>query len=337
MARQLASIKRISELHPIPEADRIERALIDGFDVVVQKGSFNVGDLCVYCETDSILPVENPNFTFLEGKRIKIKRLRGIYSYGIAFPLSILGEDADKYKEEDDLTEVLGIQKWEPDTYNGPSGSSDKSFPSWIPKTDETRFQSTIGTLLNYVGTECIITEKVDGSSTTHFLDNEGNYHVCSRNRECDPDEAFYKHGVECNIPELLKNLPEGAIVQGEMLGPGIQKNKYNLEKHQFRMFNLRINNRFVDEDDAIDMLENAGFLTVPVLNDNWKLTADKDELLNMSIGTSVLNPKQQREGLVIRPKKNIYVQSDRKGQFVEGRLSFKIINPKFEMQLAKE
>lgn len=336
MARQMASVRRIAELHPIPEADRIERAVIDGFDVVVQKGIYSIGDLCIYCETDSILPVTNPEFAFLEGKRIKIKRLRGIYSYGIAFPMSILGVDSDKYQENDDLTEILGVEKWEPEIET-PGSSSRKTFPSWIPKTDETRFQSTLETIKKLVGTECIVTEKVDGSSTTHFLDSEGNYHCCSRTREVDPDDVFYKRSVACNIPELLKNLPEGAVVQGEMLGPDIQKNKYNLQKHQIRMFNLRLNGKFVNEDNALDMLENAGFLTVPVLNESWTLTDDKDVLLNMSIGTSVLNPKQQREGLVIRPKHDFYVKSDIRGQFVEGRFSFKIINPKFEMQLAKE
>ena len=96
--RHLASIKNIRELNPISGADKIERAVIDGWDVVVKKGQFNVGDLCVYFETDSILPNTNPNFAFLEGKRIKIKRLRGVYSYGIAFPMTILPEG--KYDEK---------------------------------------------------------------------------------------------------------------------------------------------------------------------------------------------------------------------------------------------
>lgn len=336
MARQMASVRKITEIHPIPNADRIEIAVIDGFDVVVQKGLYSVGDLCIYCETDSILPVDNPEFAFLEGKRIKIKRLRGIYSYGIAFPMSILGSDSDKYQENADLTEVLGIKKWEPDL-EPQTTSSKKGFPSWIPKTDETRFQSVLETIKKHVGTECIVTEKVDGSSTTHFLDSYGNYHCCTRTREVDPDDEYYRRSVACDIPELLKELPEGAVVQGELLGPGIQKNKYNLQKHQIRMFNLRLNGKFVNEDDALDMLCSAGFLIVPVVNECWKLTDDKDALLNMGIGTSVINSKQQREGLVIRPKHDLYVKSDTRGQFVEGRFSFKIINPKFEMQLAKE
>ena len=60
--RHLASIKRIRELHDIEGADNILPAVIDGFDVVVKKGEFKVGDLCVYCECNSILPKNNPNF-----------------------------------------------------------------------------------------------------------------------------------------------------------------------------------------------------------------------------------------------------------------------------------
>ena len=119
--RHLASIKTIRELHPIKGADRIERAVIDGWDVVVKKDEFKVGDPCVYVECDSILPVDNPNFAFLEGKRIKIKRLRGIYSYGIAFPVeqlftskTFVNDRGQAYTlgEGDDVTDLLKQSKW---------------------------------------------------------------------------------------------------------------------------------------------------------------------------------------------------------------------------------
>ncbi|MBO4779036.1 MAG: hypothetical protein J5497_00190, partial [Selenomonadaceae bacterium] len=115
--RHLASIKTIRDLKPIANADKIECAVIDGYNCVVKKGEFVVGDFCVYCENDSILPKNNPNFAFLEGKRIKIKRLRGVYSYGIAFPIDIL-PTGGTYNDGDDVTELLGVTKWEPVIFN---------------------------------------------------------------------------------------------------------------------------------------------------------------------------------------------------------------------------
>ena len=345
--RHLASIKTIRELHPIEGADRVECAVIEGWDVVVKKGEFKVGDPCVYCECDSILPKDNPNFAFLEGRRIKIKRLRGIYSYGIAFPLTILpteyemdGETVHCWQEGDDVSAVIGVEKWEPEVITGGNRKQTDNlvrvpFPAWIPKTDETRFQSIIDILKPYEGIECVVTEKLDGCSTTHWLDDEGNYHIASRNREIvDKNEIFYRGAIEAGIPDLMKELPKGTVVQGELIGPGIAGNKYNLDKFKIYMFNSRWQNRFAEYKSILDRTLRNAFDTVPVIDEHYKLRVDKDHLLELSMGKSVLNPKQEREGIVIRPRENIYI-TDRQAAsyFVDGRLSFKVINPKFELK----
>ena len=210
-------------------------------------------------------------------------------------------------------------------------------FPAWIPKTDETRFQSIIDILKPFEGVDCIVTEKLDGTSTTHWLDDEGNYHLASRNREIvDKNEIFYRGAIEAGIPELMKNLPKGTVVQGELIGQGIAGNKYNLDKFKIYMFNLRFNNKFYDGvQHSLKLLDECHFNTVPVVHEHYKLHVDKDHLLELSMGKSVLNPKQEREGIVIRPRENIYI-TDRQAApyFVDGRLSFKVINPKFEMKV---
>ena len=338
--RHLASVKRIRELHDIEGADNILRAVIDGFDVVVKKGEFKVGDLCVYCECDSILPVENPNFAFLEGKRIKIKRLRGIYSYGVAFPIQVLGVLHYLAREGEDVTKSLKVTKWEPEIItDGNRKQTDNlvrvPFPAWIPKTDETRFQSIIDILKPYEGVDCIVTEKLDGCSTTHWLDDEGNYHIASRNREIvDKSEIFYRGAIEAGIPELMKKLGyHDYVLQGELIGPGIAGNKYNLDKFKIYMFNVRWQNKLVAWSDIESELIEENFNFVPVVEEYYKLHVDKDHLLELSMGKSALNPKQEREGIVIRPRENIYIEAPRASQyFVDGRLSFKVVNPKFEL-----
>ena len=335
MARELASVKRIKEINPIEGATNIVRATIEGFDVVVRKDEFKVNDLCLYCETDSILP-KNTDFAFLEGKPIKIKKLRGVYSYGIAFPLSVLDKysDGKKFEEGDDVTDLLGVTKKMDEVIPLNNNSKKNPFPSWIPKTDETRFQNIIDILGEYEGVPCIVTEKLDGSSTTHWLDNNGKYHIATRNQEVlDETSVYYRAGIDNNIPELLKNLPEGSVVQGELIGPGVQKNIYKLDKHEIYMFNLRLDKGYIDADKTLEMLKQAGFKTVPVVHDVYKLIPDKDELLNLSMGKSKLNNKQHREGIVIRSTKLIKVN---RGlcYFVDGRLSFKVINPKYELAL---
>ena len=107
--RKLASIQKIKSLEPIAGADAIEKATVLGWQLVVKKGEFNIGDLCVYCEIDSLLP-DRPEFEFLKprGMRIRTVRLRGQISQGICFPLNVLPEGFD-IQENTDVTETLGI------------------------------------------------------------------------------------------------------------------------------------------------------------------------------------------------------------------------------------
>lgn len=71
--RKLASIQMIKSLEAIEGADAIEKATVLGWQLVVKKGDFMAGDLCVYCEIDSLMP-ERPEFEFLKLRGMRIKR-----------------------------------------------------------------------------------------------------------------------------------------------------------------------------------------------------------------------------------------------------------------------
>ena len=113
--RHLATIRKIKELRPIPNADRIEVAIIDGWECIVNKADgFKVGDLIVYIEIDSVLP-DKPEFEFMRKYKFRVKtiKLRGQVSQGLVLPLSILG--TNPYGEGADVTETLGIKKYDPE------------------------------------------------------------------------------------------------------------------------------------------------------------------------------------------------------------------------------
>ncbi|HIE27970.1 TPA: hypothetical protein EYP66_11855 [Candidatus Poribacteria bacterium] len=163
MDRALAHIERIRSIEPIEGADRIEKSTILGWEVVIRKEEFKVGDLVVYIEIDSILP-EREEFEFLRDRKFRIKtvRLRGQVSQGIAFPLSIL-PDGIQIEEGLDVTEALNIHKYEPPIPAQLSGVVKGAFPSFIPKTDETRIQSVPDVLVRHKGKVFFISEKLDG------------------------------------------------------------------------------------------------------------------------------------------------------------------------------
>lgn len=117
--RKLASIQLINKIEPIEGADRIEKATVLGWHVVVQKGLYREGDKVVYLEIDSVLPkelAERANFT---DSHLKTRRFKGVYSQGMCLPLTELPEKLQKGAEVgQDVTKELGITKWEPDQRN---------------------------------------------------------------------------------------------------------------------------------------------------------------------------------------------------------------------------
>lgn len=331
--RKLASVQIITGIEPIEEKDFIEYASVLGWNCVVKKNEFNVGDLCVYCEIDSILP-EKEEFEFLRPRKFRIKtsRIGGQISQGICFPINILPEG--NYSEGDDVTDIIGVVKYDPElrTPNGCScgGKVRGSFPSDIPKTDETRVQSIPKIIEELRGVECYTTEKLDGTSFTSYI-KDGYTGYCSRNNEYDDSEEnknnyYYRAYKKFDIEEKLKSLGGRIAIQGEIIGPGIQKNKYQLKDIDLYIYNLYNieSGCYIGFDTMISILNKIDLKMVPVI-DNPLFLDDYDvpKLVSKSIDYSVLNKDTLREGLVIRPKIEKWHKKF-------GRMSFKVINPEF-------
>lgn len=366
--RKLASIQKISKLEPIEGADKLEKATVLGWEVVVQKGEFQEGDFCVYCEIDSILP-EREEFEFLRQIKFRIKtiKLRGQISQGICFQLSVLPEKI-KIKEDVDVTKMLGVTKHDPykqiklnqvNKVVFPSWIpsfvarrlnrikfikrffskiySNKSFPSAIPKTDETRVQVLQGLLNKYEGTEAYITEKLDGSSITVYQIN-GKFGVCSRNIDLrkDKNNNFWKVAIEHDLENKLKLIfgDQDVALQGELVGPGIQGNKYKLEELEVFFFNLFFvkEQRYADLDYFLEHMFMLNEKNCPILYPEYKISNSIPELLELAKGKSILNEKVEREGIVIRPIREIEDKEFSK-RLVKNRVSFKVINNDFLLE----
>jgi RNA ligase (TIGR02306 family) len=322
--RTLASIQRIKALAPIAGADAIEKATVLGWQLVVKKDEFLVGDLAVYCEIDCLLP-DRPEFEFLKarGMRIRTIRLRGEISQGICFPLSIL-PPSTQIVEGADVTEVLGVEKYEPPIPASLSGIMKGGFPSFIPKTDETRVQVLQDLLDKYAGTTCYVTEKLDGSSVTYFL-HDGEFGVCSRNLELleSAENSLWKVARVLQIEEKLRARGGNVALQGEIVGEGIQGNLYKLRGQQVFFFNaFDIDGyRYLDFEAFEALMAALQLQSVPILDRAYTLVSDIPALVKLGTGHSTLY-KVEREGVVIRP---LTEQRD-----LIGRVSFKAINPEF-------
>ena len=335
--RNLASIQRILNLRSIPNADQLDLAQVLGWHVVVKKGEFNIGDLCVYCEIDSLLP-DKPDFEFLRKSNFRIRtiRLRGAISQGICLPLSILPEGIE-IKEEMDVTKILGIEKYEPPIPACLGGDVKGKFPPFLVKSDETRVQILQALLDKYNGIRCYYTEKVDGSSYTTYL-NKNEFGVCSRNLELNETEenSLWKLTRKFDIENKLRKIGRNVSLQGEIYGEGIQKNKYKIKGQNIRFFNVfDINDqRYLNFDEFVKFIEDLGLETVPILSTDYVLINNIDDLVELSKGKSIVdNADGPREGIVIRPlielqDFDITILND--FDLINGRVSFKAINPDF-------
>lgn len=348
--RKLVTIQKILEVNPIPDADKIEMLKVLGWEVVSQKGNFKVGDLCLFFEIDSFLPV-HPEFEFLrkgcfrkmadgsDGFRLRTVRLRSQISQGLALPLDILNkfEILNKINlvEGTDLTELLGVKKWEPPVPSCLEGKMKNTFPSFVPKSDETRIQVLQSVLTEHKGLSCYYSEKLDGTSITSFVNN-GEFGVCGRNNEWFEDEAnsYWKVARQLKLEEKLKSLDINIAYQGELIGEGIQGNKYKLigqTAYCFNLFNID-KYEYFEYKDLVEIIKKLDIPLVPILDDNFILIDNIPTLTKLANIKSKLNPNADAEGIVIRPLENIKVMRS-EFDFAGGRLSFKSINPLFLLE----
>lgn len=333
MERKLATVEVIKDLQPIPGADNIELATVRGWKVVVRKGLFEINSLCIYFEIDSFLP-EIPEFEFLRkscfttlntgetGFRIRTVMMREQISQGLALPLSLFFLTSKTFPVGTDLTNFLGVKKWELTLPVYSSGEALGYFPSFVPKTNEERIQNLSEQYPLLRQKSYNVTEKLDGSSFTAFYYND-TLGVCSQNRELKESDTniYWLMFHQYNIGNFLKSLPFPCAIQGEIIGCKIQSNPYKLPNNRLYVFNLinldNLKRLDIFSDFYYSLLSNAGIETIPLICPNFLLPSSLDALIALSYGHSLVNPNTIREGLVLRNFENSYT-------------SFKVINNHF-------
>jgi RNA ligase (TIGR02306 family) len=335
--RKLASIQTVKYVKSIPDADSIETVGVLGWEVVSKKGEFQPGDTCLFIEIDSLLP-ELPEFEFLRKScwndnlkkyRLKSCKLKKQLSQGLALPISVFPILAGLTAGAD-VTDLLGIEKYDPPIPTSISGDA-KKFIWPISKTDEIRVQldDEYGFIERLTGQPYYISLKLDGTSSTFLIDpKDETYHVCGRNFSYKENDThnFWVLSRKYNIEQGLRNFWEKGhrlALQGEVVGPGIQKNPLGLSHVDLYIFNvvdIRTGQKLC-LDKSLIVTSQLGLNFVPIVDKGSSFGYTKTDLLEMAKGkykTHFPSAKdsQDREGIVIR-------------SFC-GEVSFKAINNDF-------
>ncbi|MCL1992565.1 MAG: RNA ligase (ATP) [Spirochaetes bacterium] len=310
--RTLVSIQKVKKISPIADSDFLELAYIMGWQCVIKKGEFAEGDLGVYYEVDSFLPLDD-RYEFLRassykenqhnglGFRIRSAKLRGQLSQGLFLPMSKFPELAG-LGEGADVSEILGVKKWYMPETAGAGGFMIGERPHGIPASDETRIQSAVEMLDALKGKPYYITTKMDGTSGIVYCIN-GKIGCCSRNKEIKDDEnalywmPVYRHGLREKLAGLGKNI----VFTGEICGPNIQRNRLRLAQTQWYVFDVMDwdAQKYFSYDDASELCARFGLSQVPLEERGESFAYTLEELLEKAKGKYPSGV--DKEGIVVR------------------------------------
>lgn len=345
---KLASVQRILNITPIEGADMIVTATVLGWQIVVKKDEYKVGDLCAYVQIDTVMP-ELPEYDFLRERKYRVRtiKLRKQISQGLVVPLP-----KGNWSEGDDLTDVLGVKKYEkpdnnPERFEKPRvpkiwykkwfyifkynflfkmvPSLQRKQRSPFPKhivgiTDEERIQNIPQVLTQYAGKEFVVSYKLDGSSITIIhskVMGKSKFRICSRRFELhdkknDWHKVFTETAFKDEVLKLVRHFKTNDIVvQGEAIGK-FNGNHHALPNEKIMLFNIYVNGKRLNQREFIQVCKANNIPHCPIYKE-VVLNHSLQDVLQMSQIKDVLNPNVEAEGLVWR--------------CVEDNLSFKAIN----------
>lgn len=334
----MLSVQTISNLTPIENADNIELARLLGWNVVVGKGQFSIGQKVAYFEIDSFLPATDRRFAAFQprgqnvtvsedgteelGHVLRTAKFRGVYSQGLVMGLDELGYTVGHIDElylGADISEANKIFKWEEPVPETPDIVG--RFESrWMPKSGSERIQNLSPNWDEIASLEWEASVKVDGTSQT-LLNDKVSVRIFGHNWELDKNSSeAYKVAVTSKLVEEIENYP-GMAIQFELVGPGIHKNRLKLAEKKAFVFAVWLDGVKLPRREWPPV---AQFHSTPVLTD-LKVSGSLDEMvetvseLRGSITKDVLD-----EGVVF------HLLSDKIPMWMERGASFKIVSPKY-------
>ena len=318
---------RALRIEPHPNADRLELAAVGGYRCVVKKDEFRTGDLAAYIPEGAVCPPAVIADLGLEGRlagaaknRVKAVKLRGALSQGLVYPLQEGCIRGRKVAEDDDVTELLGLVKWEPPVpprmagevanANGRTLHYDienvKQYPDELIEGEEVRLTEKLHGTWCCLGyhpryAEPIVTSKGlsgRGLVLKHNEQNRRNLYIRTWQRH---REAFER------VRARTAGKEEPFYLLGEIFGPGVQDLHYGAKEPQFRVFDCWVGEppqgqpdpgRYLDPDELREAVGEY-FALVPEV---WRGPFSEAVLLEQTKGATTLDAKHIREGVVIRP-----------------------------------
>jgi RNA ligase (TIGR02306 family) len=299
MSTHRVEVVRLGPIEKHPNADTLGIAKIWGYTAIVRLGEWSEGDLVAYVEPDYVVPDTEP-FAFLGGhRRIRAKRLRGVWSQGLVI------RAPESATEGDDVMEALGIERYVPPVRYDRSG---------IPRAGyahaETPHESLAGmpkydleNLRRYPdvfepGEMVHVSEKIHGANA-RFAWRDGRMWIGSRTHWRKPDEpSWWSLALEAHgwIEDWCRE-HDDSVLFGEVFG--VQDLRYGIPPNEVRFLAfdvMRSDFTFATPEELASMLDQR--FRVPT----WFAEYDLAQLEEASRRDSLVCPGQVGEGIVVKP-----------------------------------
>lgn len=303
-------------IHEHDNADTLSIVEIDGFTVCTQTAG--IGSVAAYIEPDSLVDTRLPEFDFLASEaryeadstpnvdghyaRIKVKKLRGVPSMGL-----LVWMDPEIVKVGDDVTEVLGVEHYEPPTKLGRvEGIGDPK--GWHPTYSSIENFRKPSAIKEFIPGEFVIaTEKIHGANARYATEvGTGKLFVGSHKRWLKTDQPSAWLNVLNDQPGVVNfiNQYAGYTVYGEIYGTPVQgaKASYGKNEVSFIMFDImRADGSYVDRNE-LEVFGDA--FKIPIVPIVYSGPFDSEVLTEAAEGTSPTHAGTVMEGLVIKPER---------------------------------
>lgn len=335
MSSLIVEVCEVKEVINHPNADRLDIVTVKGWNCIVGRDQFKVGDLVIYIPPDCILPqdmIEKNKLEYLKksGRTGTIK-LRGYISQGLCLP--VYDTQRAKKMMGQDVSSHFGITKYEqPEPAYSVRGGNIVSKKKINPLFDK---YTDVENIKNYPnvfkdGEIVVITEKLHGtnarfgnipivvSSSASLLERLSAWFrksLLGRTHEFVWGSHNVQKGVSINRMDyygsdvwskaasdyqLENKLPAGYIFYGEIIGQGIQDMSYGIGKPQLYIFDIKdvASGKYLDWDKVESW---CAFLDLPIVPVLWVGEFYGDSIEQFTSGKSTLCPGEIREGCVIK------------------------------------
>jgi len=302
--KNTARLATVTEVKTTKHEDCQALIIDNGWQVVVEKDAYQVGDQVTFIPAGSWIPStlvglsESGEYKGVKGGYLPVMKLAGEDSEGIVL-------SADKYDENQ------WARVWERDLPQEFQPESYRSYPTFIRKVEYPHAQDIPDLIFNeYHNQQFEITPRIDGIEMTVFVKG-GRFGICSDRYWIDEStkDAFWKFAYDLNLPTPMVDYRDQYAIHGTIAGKGIYQNHEKMNDRRFFVHDIYDieSSTFMTPKERYkifsDLAESCNFHHVDIFKQSIPLcevALDMRQFVNYANGNS-MTPYSKRKGLVFK------------------------------------